>query len=134
MEMREIEFRAICVETEKFVYGFYVVNGGDYHTIAYQSPDNARALRVHEVDVKTVGQFTGLLDKNGVKIFEGDKVVIRQEIDGHFIDHVSVEKVVSWDRFGWCLQPVRGLMSMPPCLYVSDGESIEIIGNIHEGA
>jgi uncharacterized phage protein (TIGR01671 family) len=117
--MRELEFRAICVDTNKFVYGFYVVNGGDYHTIAYQSPDNADALRVHEVDVKTLGQFTGLLDKNGVKIFEEDVVKTSSGVTG---------EMVYDDCLGFIINGVQ--------IYELGSDQsmklFEVVGNIHE--
>ena len=107
--MREILFRGKENPSGEWVEGFLVGNChiGDWVTCA-------------PIHSKTVGQFTGLTDKNGTKIFEGD---ILSE-DGYLF-------VVVWDQ-AWArfkLQHDGRCYQYPEW---NRGIQMEIVGNIHE--
>lgn len=116
---REILFRGKRVDNGEWVEGYFI----KYQPCASEEriiygivPEYASALYLNEIDPSTVGQYTGLTDKNGVKIFEED--VVRTQY-GRLC-------VVIWNQTdchcGWDLYPVNAYHKPPSkwCAFNSD--------------
>jgi len=95
--MREMICRGRRLDNKEWVEGYYAVASGNEHLIIcdnFRMGDYYAGIAAGDywnVDPATVGQFTGLCDKAGVRIFEGD--VVRY---GNFQDDLYVGVV----RFG----------------------------------
>ena len=117
--MREIKFRGQRVDNGEWLYGDLMTYDNDY--VICDVDDGGYLPIIRE----TVGQFTGLLDKNGQEIYEGDIVVGY----GTWNLIVSIEKghtVIKWTDYD----------SSKQCVYLErewiNGEEAVVIGNIYD--
>lgn len=129
---REILFRGKTFNGE-WVFGSFMAwyFEGQYNKEKPITPtifwiENGRQHR-SAVIPETVGQFTGLLDKNGKKIFEGD-VVKRIFVDDG-LEEVTQILEVYWGRWCWMRKKVNGIGFSFDSIEARDSE---VIGNIHD--
>ena len=95
--MREVLYRGKRVDNDEWVYGYYYKISAppvcfkedekvvrDKHFIIFEHPNYVpdwgmpRQMVQAEVDPKTIGQWTGLTDETGIKIFEGDVIKVEE--------------------------------------------------------
>ena len=122
--MREILFRGKCLgrlHKKGFVYGSLGVIDTDLVAI-YQCKEFTEDVKFI-VDIGTVGQYTGLTDKNGTKIFEGDIVKGNKDI----FTKDLIFTVVFDEYCRWMIVSTYGHY-----LLARNHEDVEIIGNIYD--
>lgn len=134
---REILFRGKRIEKDKWVFGCLVQVQGR----AFIVPPSTKMVTIFggehihwddliEVHPETIGMFTDITDKNGVKVYDGTKCTLFLPRDYQYAGR-EVQIVFVWKNNGWFMD---GFGSIYGNYYFGEVKPsmLEITGNIHD--
>ena len=118
--MRPIKFRGYNHKNKQWVHGCYLISRGLNFIAPDGITDPRKTWEDFEIELDTLGQYTGRNDKHGNEIYEGDRIRCTAP---NWKKGTFREFDVSWSKQSGMFTPM-GLFD--------DYIEIEVIGNVHE--
>lgn len=132
--MREILFKGKRLDNGEWITGHLLkyedgsarMVSSNIDIFCFEKDESIIQTVAHRVDPKTVGQYTGFVDKNGRKIFDGDILSVYNSKAFLF--------VVEWNGNQYVLKCTSNGVSDNILNVIESPEDVEVVGNIYDNS
>jgi uncharacterized phage protein (TIGR01671 family) len=135
---RQIKFRGKRIDNGKWLYGNYIQVGDHEYIYPFEDlePDGHHLVQIsdkpHLVIPETVGQFTGLTDRNGKEVYEDDILEFTFFYYGEKEIEVCKKGIIDFEDSSFVFSVSKEEVYYFSNLYFDSESDIEVIGNIHD--